>query len=44
MDKKIKIEDFYKKYFGSGERGIKITLEMMLELKNEGITTEQFLD
>ena len=43
-EEEIKIEGFYKKYFSSSEKGFKITLDNMQELKKEGITTEQFLD
>ena len=43
-EKKIKIEGFYKKYFGSNKEVVKLPLKALQELKKEGITTEQFLD
>lgn len=39
------MESFYKKFFDTPEQGIKrITLEQLRELKEQGITTESFLD
>lgn len=39
------MESFYKKFFDTPEKGIKrITLEQLRELKEKGITTENFLD
>jgi len=39
------MEDFYKKFSESSEKGIqRISLEQLRELKEKGITTENFLD
>jgi len=38
------VEGFYKKYFVSNEEGTRLSLKTLQELKEEGVTTEQFLD
>lgn len=39
------MESFYKKFFDTSEQGVKrISLEQLSELKEQGITTEKFLD
>ena len=44
-EKLLKMEDFYKRHFESSEEKVKkISLENLQELKEEGITTENFLD
>lgn len=44
-EKKLIMEDFYKKHIESVENGVKkITLDDLKELKEMGITTEEFLD
>jgi hypothetical protein len=37
-------EGFYKKYFAQNGEGVRLSLEALRELKEEGVTTEQFLD
>ena len=43
-DKKIKIESFYKKYFGSNKEVVELPLKALRGLKKEGVSIEQFLD
>ena len=43
-EKELNIEKFYKNYFCIDKKDIKISLELLLKIKNAGISTEQFLD
>jgi len=45
LEKQKLMEDFYKKYFEMQVKGVrKISLDNLKELKERGLTTEQFLD